>query len=229
MADWISYWDTHPLYVNARHRDVHARLVGDGILAFVVSPRADVLDYGSGEALYAERVATSVGSLALCEAGEKLRKSLAARVAGNAKISVLTPAEAEALADRSLDLVVMNSVAQYLTPEETGTLLRLFRRLLRPDGRLVIGDVVPLRDSPLTDALALLRLALREGFLLAAVFGLLRTLLSGYWRLRQHMGLTRYSEAGMRAKLEAAGFSAQRMTRNIGHNPVRMTFLARPA
>jgi hypothetical protein len=33
----------------------------------------------------------------------------------------------------------------------------------------------------------------------------------------------------MIAKLEANGFSASRTKSNVGHNPWRMTFLARPA
>jgi SAM-dependent methyltransferase len=228
MADWISYWDTHPIYVNARHRAVHVRLIAEGILAHIASPRADALDYGCGEALYAERVADRAGSLALCEAGQKLRAALAARVAGNARISVLAPDEVAALPDRAFDLIVMHSVAQYLTPAETDALLRLFRRLLRPDGRLILGDIIRPDVSTVTDAVALLRLGAQNGFLLAALFGLLRTMMSGYWRLRQQAGITCYSDQAMREKLEAAGFAAERAAQNIGHNQARMTFVARP-
>jgi len=58
--------------------------------------------------------------------------------------------------------------------------------------------------------------------------GLVRTVLSDYWRLRSRIGLTRYGEAAMIGKLAAAGFAATRAGANIGHNPARMTFLARP-
>ncbi len=228
MADWISYWDSHPIYVNARHRDVHVGLIADGILSFVNSSGVDVLDYGSGEALYAERVADRVASLALCEAGKKLRAALATRIAGDARISVLSPEQAMALPDRSYDLVVMHSVVQYLTPAETDELLRLFRRLLRPGGRLVLGDIVRPDVSTLTDAWALLRLGMRNGFFFAALLGLLRTAVSGYMRLRHDSGLTRYSEQAMAKKIAAAGFTAQRAPVNIGHNQARMTFVARP-
>lgn len=228
MVDWISYWDTHPIYVNARHRAVHTRLIAEGILSFVNSSAAAVLDYGSGEALYAEQVADAVGSLALCEAGEKLRRTLAARVAGNAKISVLTPEQVASLPDGSFDLIVMHSVAQYLTPAETDALLRLFHRLLRSGARLVLGDIVRPEVSTLTDTFALLRLAARNGFFFAALFGLLRTAVSGYVRLRHDAGLTRYSEDTMRAKLRAAGFAVERVPLNIGHNQARMTFVAHP-
>src|SRR5438876_11546302 len=56
-----------------------------------------------------------------------------------------------------MDLIVMNSVAQYLAPEEFDALLAIFYRLVWANGLLVIGDVVPAHTSVVSDALALLR------------------------------------------------------------------------
>jgi hypothetical protein len=53
--------------------------------------------------------------------------------------------------------------------------------------------------------------------------------LSDYRQLRTKVGLQRYSEAEMLAKLAAAGFAASLAPVNIGHNPWRMTFVARHA
>jgi tRNA G26 N,N-dimethylase Trm1 len=53
--------------------------------------------------------------------------------------------------------------------------------------------------------------------------------LSDYRQLRSRVGLQRYGEDEMIAKLAAAGFSASRTSVNIGHNPWRMTFVARYA
>jgi len=78
-----------------------------------------------------------------------------------------------------------------------------------------------------SDALALLRFGWRDGFFLAAVHGLVRTLFSEYRRLRAKVGLTRYSEKDMVKRLAASGFSAVRAPKNIGHLTTRMTFLAR--
>jgi hypothetical protein len=47
--------------------------------------------------------------------------------------------------------------------------------------------------------------------------------------LRARVGLQRYGEAEMVAKLAAAGFTGSRAHFNIGHNPWRMTFVARHA
>jgi SAM-dependent methyltransferase len=228
-AGWLTFWDSaHSIYVNARHRDVHYSLIAQQIAAFVPSPQARVLDYGCGEALHADRVAAAAGELLLCEGAPRVRAGIAARFAGNAKIRAVAPDEVERLADRSLDLIVLHSVAQYLTPEELAKLFALFHRLLNADGMLMVSDVIPSDVAASTDALALLRFGAENGFLIAAVTGLVRTVLSDYWRLRTRYGLTRYGEAAMTEKLAAAGFIAQRAPHNIGHNQARMAFMARP-
>lgn len=229
MGDWIAFWNSeHSIYVNERHREVHYRTVAQDIRAHV-PPGAAVLDYGCGEALHADLVAASAQVVILCEAAPLVRARLIERFPGHAKIEVRSPNEVAALPDGSLDVVVLHSVAQYLTPKELDGLLVLFRRLLRANGVLILGDIVPPQVSAATDAWALIRFAAANGFLGAALIGLARTLASDYWRLRSNLGLTRYGEAALVEKLRAAGFSARRAPGNIGHNPARMTFLAHPA
>jgi ubiquinone/menaquinone biosynthesis C-methylase UbiE len=228
MRDWISFWDSdHSIYVNARHIDVHYRTIADMIVRHVPSRDAVVLDFGCGEAHHADRVAAACRRLILVDAAAKVRAGLAARFGRHPNIDVRAPAELAQLADRSVDLVVMHSVAQYLSSAECSALLVLFRRLLRPGGLLLIGDVVPPHVSALADALALLNYATANGFLLAAIRGLFRTAISDYIKLRSRLGITLYTEAEMLQKLEAAGFTATRAKANVGPNPARMTFLAR--
>jgi SAM-dependent methyltransferase len=228
MGDWIAFWDSeHSIYVNARHRDVHYRTIAEDIRANL-PPGGSVLDYGCGEALHADVIAASVAALILCEAAPKVRAALARRFAGDAKIKVCAPEEVAALPTQSLDAVVLHSVTQYLTPQALDALLATFRRVLRDRGTLIVGDVIPPHVSALGDAAALLRFAAEKRFLGAALVGLLRTLLSDYWRLRSQLGLTRYAEAAMIEKLAGSGFSARRAAANIGHNAARMTFIGRP-
>jgi SAM-dependent methyltransferase len=229
MDGWIDFYDSaHPIYVSARHRDIHFRRIAEDLAAYV-RPGADVLDYGCGEALHADIVAAQAGRLVLVEPAPSVRARLAARFAANARIEVCGADRLAALPDHAVDLVIMHSVAQYLTGEELDAALALFRRLLRPDGLMVLGDVIAPATSALTDALALLRFGAGHGFFFAAVAGLARTLISPYWRLRSALGLARYDVGGVKARLSAAGFSAERAGANIGHNGARMTFLARPA
>lgn len=225
-SDWIEFWDAkHSIYVNARHKAAHFRRIASDI-RFYAPVGGAMLDYGCGEALSADIVAEPLARLFLCEAAPNTRLQLAVRFAGNGKIAVRRPEDIASMPDRSFDVIVMHSVAQYLPARELDGLLKLFRRLLRPGGLLVLGDVVPRRLPAPADALALLRFGRRGGFFLAALHGLARTYFSNYWQLRKALGLTRYDAGEIATKLEAAGFSAERARSNIGHNGGRMTFLA---
>src|SRR5712672_295596 len=227
-ADWKSFWDSaHSIYVNDHHKDVHYRTIAEQIAQFVPGPKARVLDYGCGEALHADLVAAVASEVALSDSADTVRATMAQRFAGNPRIKVLSPHDVEGLPDRSFDLIVSNSVVQYLTTTELDHLLRLWRRLLASGGTLIVADVIPPDVGKLSDVLALFRLAAQHGFLLAALGGLARTAVSPYRKLRSTLGIAQYTEADFTAKLTAAGYTAERLRRNLEHNPARMTFRAR--
>jgi len=230
MTTWREFWDSaHSIYVSDRHKDVHYRDVAEQLAAFVPSVDARVLDYGCGEAIHAGIVADRAREVLLCDAAASVRAAIAARFAGNPKIKVLAPEEVEHLPDRSLDLIFANSLVQYLTEAELDRMLALWRRLLAPGGVLIVADVIPPSVGPLSDGFALIRYAAANGFLGAALLGLTRTALSRYARLRGELGIARYDESAFLARLHAAGFEAERLARNVEHNPARMTFRARLA
>lgn len=230
MTSWIDFYDfKHSvIYVNARHRDVHYRTIAEDIRAHVPSPAANVLDYGCGEATSADLVAQASGHLTLVEAAPNVRAALAARYAGNPKITVIAADDIETQPAASFDLIVMHSVAQYLTAAELDRLLGIFHRLVKPTGQVIVGDIVPPAFAAPAAAFALLRFGAANGFFWAAVGGLIRIFVSDYFRLKKTHGLSHYTEDAMLERLRAAGFRAQRAPRNIGHNQQRITFLANP-
>jgi len=230
MTTWREFWDSaHSIYVSERHKDVHYRDVAEQLAAFVPHPDARVLDHGSGEAIHAELVAAKARELFLCDAAASVRASIATRFAGNSKIQVISPEDVERRPDASLDLVFANSLVQYVTAAELDRMLGVWRRLLAPGGTLIVADVIPPHVGALSDGFALLRYAAANGFLGAALVGLARTALSRYRRLRSELGIARYGEEEFLAKLRAAGFSAERLPKNVEHNPARMTFRAHVA
>lgn len=227
--DWKSFWDQpNSIYVNERHRLVHYRLIADELVQIADKERPVLLDHGCGEALEADRVARACAKLILVDAAPSVCAKLAERFGGISQIAIAAPQDIAALADQSLDIVVANSVLQYLSAEELGASLRLWRAKLKPTGRLVLADVVLPDVSPLADVAALLKLAASEGFLLAALVGLVRTALSPYAKLRKSLGLSKHGERDLLERLASAGFSGKRQTRNFGHNQARMTIIARP-
>jgi SAM-dependent methyltransferase len=187
-----------------------------------------VLDYGCGEATHADKVAAVAAQLFLCDAAPTVRATITARLAGNAKIRVVSPEEVERLPDGSLDLIVANSVVQYLTRDALTALLARWRRLLAPNGVLIVADVIPPEVGIASDALALIRYAAAHGFLIAAFAGLVRTAASSYRQLQATLSKAHYGEADFLKLLRDAGFAAERLPHNMEHNQARMTYRAHP-
>ena len=225
--DWRTFWnEDHSIYVNARHRAVHAALVARGIAELLPNHAAHVLDWGCGEAQAADIVAERCATLFLYDSAPRVRDGLRRRYDGRGKFSVIDKAGLHALPIASLDAVVIVSVVQYLSPQAFADVLSSLVPKLAPVGRLIVADIIPPDLSSVWDAWALMQLAWRGGFVVAALVGLVRTLFSNYSRLRSQLGITRWSETEMIAILSAHGLSARRVERNIGHNQARMTFIA---
>lgn len=226
---WAEYWDADTtVYVSDRHKWVHYEAVARDIVSHLPSPEAQVVDYGCGEALSAGLVADACRHLYLCESSGNTRARLERRTAGRSSISVISVPEFEGLADASIDLIIVNSVAQYLSPAELERLLAVSRAKLAPSGRLVLADVIPRNIGALTDAAQLLRFAWANGFFAPAAIGLAKSFFSSYRRVRAALGLLRLDEAETIALLRRSGFTARRHHPNIGHNQRRMTFVASP-
>src|SRR3982751_6129642 len=173
MDDWIDYYDsTHTIYASKLHRDLHFQIIARDIIGYIPSPDAVVLDYACGEALSAARVAEACSRLILAEPAPGVRGRLIARFAPNTKIRVRSPDDLRHMTEKSVDLAVMNSVAQYMTADELDAAFAVIRRLLKPAGRLVLGDILRPEVGMAKDVLALLKFAGKHGFLQDAFFGL---------------------------------------------------------
>lgn len=227
---WRDFWNGETtIYANGRHQDVHYRLIAQDIVGLIPSANARVLDFGCGEAHSAHLVARACGELILCDAADSVRRRVADRTTELDNVTVLAPEDVEKFADGSVDVIVVNSVIQYLSRAELDGWLATWRRVLSARGRLVIGDIVPRSVRPLDDALALLQFARANGFLVAASLGLVRTALSDYRRKRVTLGLLQLDEREIMEIARRSGFAVVRSRQNLGHNPLRLTIMATPA
>ena len=227
---WRDFWNgEHAIYVSPRHKALHYRGIATDLISHIPARDAVVLDHGCGEALDAGRVATACGKLYLCEAAPSVREKLRAMLGGKTNVAVVSPEEVEALPEATLDLVVANSLIQYLSRDELAALLVTWREKLRPGGKLVVADILPPDVSPLTDASQLLAFAWRGGFLTAALAGLVRTAFSDYRKLRARYGLSTYRLEEITGLIAAAGFESVTPAKNFGHNPHRFTLVGRKA
>ena len=225
--NWRDFWNRDtPIYASERHKLLHYGRIANDIVALIPSPEAVVLDHGCGEALAADRVARRCHKLYLLDAAPLVRERLNERFGQNPKVEILGPEDLDRVPDASLDLIIANSLAQYLSLDELRGLLTAWRAKLKPEGRLILADVIPHEVSPLTDAKALLSFGFSGGFLTRALVGLARTAVSDYRKLRAELGLSQYGEVEMIELLRDHGFRAERRPQNLGHNQARMTFVA---
>ena len=225
--NWRDFWNReNPIYVNERHRVLHYDRIARGIADLVEAPGWSVLDHGSGEALASGLVARRCGLLYLFDAAPNVQVKQRIRFENNQKIIVLTNDSLDAIPDGSLDMVVANSLLQYLTHAECEALLDFWRGKLKPKGKLVLADILPAEPDALADVRALLHFAWQGGFFFAACAGLVATWFSDYRQLRTSLGLTGYAESDLRVLLSAHGFEATRAPQNLGHNQSRMMLVA---
>ncbi|MGP0059835.1 MAG: class I SAM-dependent methyltransferase [Beijerinckiaceae bacterium] len=225
---WRDFWNhNHSIYVNARHKALHYAGIAKDLAPLIPSPQAIVLDYGCGEALAAPQLAARCNKLYLFDGASNVEASLRQRYGGSDKIIVLSESSLRELPDGALDMIICNSVLQYLSQDECRDFVQLAWHKLKVGGSLVVADVIPPYVDAAADTMALLEFASRGGFLFAALRGLVATYFSRYRKLRAEVGLTTFAIPDMQRLLSTNGFEAKRLNRNIGHNQARMTFLAK--
>ncbi|HEY1735263.1 MAG TPA: class I SAM-dependent methyltransferase [Methylovirgula sp.] len=225
---WREFWNgEHKMYVNARHSLVHFEEIANRAAFYISSSDARVLDYGCGEALAANVIASRCGHLYLYDSAPKIENALRKRYRASDKISVLSERELEALPDATLDLFICNSIFQYLSREECREVAAFAAQKLKLGGKMLVGDIVPPNVDKVADSLALLDFAYRGGFFLAALRGMMAKFLSLDPRMRPRLGLTTFSIPDMQRLLSIEGFETRRIDRNIGHNRTHMSFVGK--
>ncbi|HMG81242.1 MAG TPA: methyltransferase domain-containing protein [Xanthobacteraceae bacterium] len=229
MESWLDFWNApNAIYVSRRHQKAHYAKVLSGIGRFMpAGGAAVVLDWGCGDALAADDLAQTCRTLLLYDRADSARRRLLSNYAGSPKIHVLDEAELDAVSPASVDLIVVNSVVQYLDRRQFSDALRRFHRLLKSDGRLLLGDIIA-PDTPLVGHVTtFLRFAWQNGFFVAAVVGLARNFMSPYRRLRRDAGYACYTAGEMLGLLDENGFVGERLASNIAVSQLRSSYLAR--
>jgi SAM-dependent methyltransferase len=229
MQSWLDFWNApNAIYVSRRHQDAHYAKVLSGIRRFTpAGGAAVVLDWGCGDALAANDLAQACRTLLLYDRADSTRRRLLSHYAESPKVRVLDEAELDAVAPASVDLIIVNSVVQYLDRRQFADALQLFHRLLKSDGKLLLGDIIA-PDTPLIGHVAtFLRFAWQNGFFVAAVFGLTRNFVSPYRKLRRDAGYACYTQMQMLDLLGDNGFVGERLASNIAVSQLRSSYLAR--
>ena len=231
---WAEFWGgTHSIYVNERHARVHYERIARDLAALIkLRPKTSdgplVLDWGCGDALNAPALVGLCHELWLYDAVGAVQSRIAARFAATPDIRVMNDDDWHTLPPESLDMIIVVSVAQYLSRTDLEALMDRFRTVLRPDGEVIFADIIRPHVSMVADITSLLSTGWQNGFFLAACLGLARTFFSEYRRIRSKAGFSCYESAEFAEMLTRHGFSAEQLVENVGFNQQRLTFRGRP-
>jgi 2-polyprenyl-3-methyl-5-hydroxy-6-metoxy-1,4-benzoquinol methylase len=227
-ADWRSYWeqieDRQEVF-RAEARDHIARLRR----LVAVDRGTRTLDFGCGFGFAAEQLAPHVASIALWDGAANVRRRARARIAWlpNVELADLSnPDDAEAAP--AYDLITVHSVVQYMSEAELCEWLTRWKRMLRPNGRLVLSDLIQPGASALRELLDYLAFSARAGFLGDALVGGMREF-ANYFGARTSRPLLQVDATRLEDWAARAGLEVTWLPENLSHRRFRRTAILRDA
>jgi SAM-dependent methyltransferase len=188
-----------------------------------LDPQARVLDFGCGFGYVAEVLAPRVGELFLWDASANMRRRARLNLAGHQNIQFLDLSDPKSLPDElQFELILVNSVVQYMTFDEFSAWLLRWRNMLAPTGRLVISDLIPPDYPAILDVVDLLRFSARRGFLVRAIWQAFSEIWR-YWGVRSVRPLSRVGRENLSQQAKDAGLTVSCLPLNLTHFKKRLT------
>lgn len=215
---WVTYWDELP-EGRLLFRPESEEYVRNLLTVFPIDERTRILDFGCGYGAIAEALAEQASVVCLWDAAESMRRTAVERLADRPNVRGV---DLERENPGQFDLILVNSVVQYMTPDELRGWLRRWRTMLAPDGCVVLSDLIPPRHSTLADLRSLLFFSLRRGYLLEAVRNVLRER-KRYGATAQAVPLLHVAQHELQRDAEAAGLTVQFLPENLTHFRGRIT------
>jgi ubiquinone/menaquinone biosynthesis C-methylase UbiE len=228
MKSWLEYWNRpNGAFVSEWHKRAYYERLFSNVQSFLPrGPGSAMLDWGCGEALAAERMAAECERVYLFDPTELVRSRLHRRCGDHSHITVIDAEQLRRLSSGSLDLILINSVIEYLNRAELLTALSDLSRLLRDSGRFLIGDVISPGTALWQHVVVFLTFAYQSGFMASAIVGLLCKFLPSYNSVQRGHGLSKYSEAELMNVFQLCKLDGKRLSRNIAVSPIRSSYIA---
>jgi SAM-dependent methyltransferase len=224
--DWLTYFDHLP--DSSVHRDQAAFYVESLVGRVGVRSDQRVLDFGCGHGFVAARLAPLVGELWWWDPSTAMRSITERRTARlpNTRFCDLSGVSAEPRASTwdgpRFDLILVNSVVQYMPPEELWGWLHRWRGMLSPGGSAVLSDLIEPTHGSLADVIDLLRFGVRHGSPLRAARDALGDV-AEYRRTSKAIPLVRVDAQDLAERAADAGLQTTVLSRNLTHFTKRYT------
>jgi len=223
FGTWSEHWDVLPdafAMFQEEARDTVHRLEASGLMESVHR----LLDFGCGFGYLADALAPRIGELWLWDASVNMRTRSRIRAGIHPNVRFLDLSDPGSLPAADFDLVLVNSVIQYMGPDEVENWLARWCVMLAAEGRLVLSDVPASESGPLQEIADSLTFAWRHGFLIRSLFHAAREF-GRYVKIRRSSPLLEIEEPDLRAMAERQGLSLERLDTNLTYREARRSFV----
>jgi len=220
---WQSHYDSMAHHesldlFDAESRDYFTRLEN----AIHLEDYETVLDFGCGLGFVSALLAAKVKNLFYWDYSENMLATAGARLAtlGNAQAVNLSGPGGDLDQIGDLDLIVVNSVVQYMSEDDLKDWLAKWKSMLGTAGVLVISDLILPQPAFFKEVSDSLKFSARQGFLV-------RTILKNfaqyarYLKARRDAPMMRYSKASFSRLAENSGFSVDFLADNLTYRTNR--------
>lgn len=216
---WEAFDDRHPVY-----RFEAAAFVDKLDELVRPEPSWRVLDFGCGFGFVAEQLAARVQEVHLWDLAGNVRRRARVNLAHVPNARYFDPGLP---AEVRFDLIVVNSVVQYMSQEEFLSWLPRWRAWLAPGGRIVLSDLIPSRHSLWKDTREVLAFSRRHGLLLQDLGDRL-SLLMHYGKAASKHPLLRHDRVELELHAAAAGMRLEVAPENLTARSGRWTAVLCP-
>jgi SAM-dependent methyltransferase len=219
---WAAYWErlggTESFF-----REQAKEYILNLECAVALNGNARVLDFGCGFGFVAEMLAPKVGNVFLWDASVNMRRRARLNLADHQNIRFLDLSEPHAIArELKFDLIVVNSVVQYMSLEQFAAWLVIWSSMLTAGGRIVVSDLIPPDYNSMSDLVDLLKFSIRRNVLGSALLQAVRDL-GRYWRMRRSCPLARTSVEELSEMSKTAYLSVNCLPSNLTQFSKRLT------
>jgi len=225
LSIWDSYWEelSEDRGLFREQSDEYVRNLASNI---VLDQRARVLDFGCGFGFVAAMLSPRVGQIFLWDASPNMRRRARMNLAGYTNVRFLDLSNSSTLV-LHFDLILVNSVIQYMSHDDFASWLLRWRDLLGTRGRIIISDIIPPYYRASWDVMDLLRLSIQRRFLTHAIWQAFKELWR-YWGVRRVRPLTRIGPEYLRQRATNAGMTVHYLPRNLTHFEKRLSAVFTP-
>lgn len=221
---WRSYWEEPCLHRLERIHRAQSLYYAERLVSLVpIDPKTVALDFGCGFGFVSDALADKVEKMFLWDASNSMRNQARRFLAHRQNVQVIDSLRAMAFPVEPFDLIIANSVIQYMTVEEFSEWLRQWGKLLAPSGRVVLSDLIPTAPpSVFREIYEAMAFSAKRGLFASTMAVQLRHI-GQYWNRGSLGALLRMGEDTLRQLAHPAGFSVEMLGANLTHLSGRRT------